>query len=49
MGLIIGGLILLVGIILFIGNVSGLFPSYPYAGFITMSLGSIIIKIAKDN
>lgn len=49
MGAIIGVLILLIGIILLIGNVSGWWPSFPYAGFIVMSLGSLIIKVSSDD
>ena len=34
------GLVLLIGgVVLFIGNLSGIFPTFPYAGFITSSIG----------
>lgn len=49
MGAIIGVVILLFGIILFVGNVSGWWPSFPYAGFITMSIGLFIAKLSNDN
>jgi hypothetical protein len=49
MGKAIGLLFLVVGIILLIGNVSGWWPTFPLAGFITMGLGSLIIKIAGDD
>ncbi|MEO5685695.1 MAG: hypothetical protein ABIQ88_23810 [Chitinophagaceae bacterium] len=49
MATLLGALILLVGIILLIGNISGLWPSFPLAGFLTMSLGSFILKTADNN
>jgi hypothetical protein len=34
------GLVLLIGgVVLFIGNLSGILPTFPYAGFITSSIG----------
>lgn len=48
MGSLIGMLILLLGFILLIGNVSGWWPTFPFAGFITMAIGSLIIKLTKD-
>jgi hypothetical protein len=38
----IGTLVILVGIGLFIGNVTGVFPTFSYAGFITMGVGGLI-------
>ncbi len=49
MGAIIGLIILIVGIILFIGNVSGWWATFPYAGFILMSLGTLIIRGSRDD
>ena len=49
MGAVIGVIILIIGIILLIGNVSGGWPTFPYAGFITMALGSLVIKISNDD
>jgi hypothetical protein len=49
MGTVIGAIILIIGIILLIGNVTGWWPTFPYAGFITMGLGSLIIKISDDD
>lgn len=49
MGTLIGIIILLLGIILLIGNVSGWWQTFPYAGFITMAIGSLIIKFTKDD
>jgi hypothetical protein len=49
MGAVIGIIILLIGIIFLIGNVSGWWLSFPYAGFIIMSLGLLIIKVSRDD
>ena len=49
MGPLIGIIITIIGIILLIGNVSGWWPTFPYAGFITMALGVLVIKITKDD
>lgn len=48
MGSLIGILIFLLVFILLIGNVSGWWPTFPFAGFITMGIGSLIIKLTKD-
>ena len=48
MATIIGAIILFIGIILLIGNVSGWWPTFPYAGFITMGLGGLVMKISED-
>jgi hypothetical protein len=34
-----GGLLLMGGFFLFLGNRSGAFPTFPFAGFITMAIG----------
>jgi hypothetical protein len=39
---LLGGLIFVVGIGLFIGNVTGIFPTFPFAGFIVMGIGGAI-------
>jgi hypothetical protein len=49
MGAVIGILFLIIGIILLIGNVSGWWPTFPYAGFITMSLGILIIRVSNND
>jgi uncharacterized membrane protein YkgB len=41
---VIGILVILVGIVLLIGNLTGLFPTFPYAGFIVMFVGGLIAK-----
>jgi hypothetical protein len=38
----VGGLIFVVGCGLFAGNVTGMFISFPYAGYITMFIGGAI-------
>ena len=47
MGAITGIIILLIGVILFIGNVTGWWHSFPYA-VIIMSVGIFIIKVSND-
>ena len=49
MGQVIGIILLFVGIILFIGNVSGWWPTFSYAGFITMAFGTLVIRNANDD
>ena len=39
----LGFLLIIVGILLVIGNLSGLFPTFPLAGFITMSIGFFLV------
>ena len=38
----VGGLIFVVGVGLFAGNITGMFISFPYAGYITMFIGGAI-------
>jgi hypothetical protein len=49
MGSAIGVILVILGIILLIGNLTGWWLSFPYAGFITMSLGGLIMKISDDD
>jgi hypothetical protein len=42
--LMFGGLLLVVGIGLLIGNVTGIFPTFPFAGFIVMGIGGAIFR-----
>lgn len=47
MGLqIIGGIIFVVGVGLFVGNISGFFRTFPGAGYLTMALGGFLWKIS---
>jgi len=39
----LGFLLIIIGILLVIGNLSGLFPTFPFAGFITMSIGWLFV------
>ncbi len=39
-----GSIIFLFGLFLFFGNVCGFFKTFPFAGFITMGVGSALIK-----
>ncbi|MGZ3417364.1 MAG: hypothetical protein ACXVEF_22650 [Polyangiales bacterium] len=43
----VGGLIFVIGVGLYIGNVTGKFYSFPYAGYITMGIGAAIIAFGK--
>jgi hypothetical protein len=45
---IIGMLLLIVGIFLFFGNITGCASTFPLAGFITMSIGSLMLKAGKE-
>jgi hypothetical protein len=42
-----GTLILLLGVGLLIGNITGLFPTFPFAGFIVMTVGGVIAGAAR--
>lgn len=48
-GVGIGVIILLIGMILLVGNITGWWPTFSYAGFFTMLFGGMITKFAKDN
>ena len=41
--------ILFIGIKLFVGNVAGWWPTFPLAGYVTMGLGTLIIKVSDDD
>ena len=45
----IGFIIFLVGFVLFIGNTTGCMTTFSYAGFITMALGGIVVKVSNDD
>lgn len=42
----VGTLIILLGVGLLIGNVTGVFPTFPFAGFIVMTIGGVIAGAA---
>jgi hypothetical protein len=42
---IISVMVSIVGVILVIGNLTGLFPTFPFAGFILMLIGGLIAKL----
>jgi hypothetical protein len=42
-----GALIFLLGVGLFIGNITGLFPTLPFAGFIVMMVGSLLFRAGR--
>ncbi|MCC5662609.1 hypothetical protein LC653_01335 [Nostoc sp. CHAB 5784] len=39
-----GSIIFLFGLFLFFGNIFGFFKTFPFAGFITMGVGSALMK-----
>lgn len=41
----IGLVIFVLGILLLLGNVTGLFPTFPFAGFITMAIGGWVSRL----
>lgn len=44
-----GGILLVVGLVLFIGNRSGLFPTFPFSGGLTMFVGAIALLMGWFN
>ena len=44
---LLGGLIFVVGIGLCIGNMTGIFPTFPFAGFIVMGIGGAIFRAGQ--
>jgi hypothetical protein len=48
-GSLLGAIIFLFGLILFFGNVSGCMATFPFAGFIVMTMGSLIAKLSRDD
>jgi hypothetical protein len=46
-GLLTGGAVFAVGVLLAIGNNTGLFPTFSYAGTILMGLGSLMLVGAR--
>jgi hypothetical protein len=45
---VIGVIVLVAGIALFIGNVSGAFPTFPGLGWITIAIGGVIMRSGGD-
>jgi hypothetical protein len=41
---ILGGIVLVLGIGLFIGNVSGAYRTFPGAGWITIAIGGVMLR-----
>jgi hypothetical protein len=44
----LGGIVLVAGIALFIGNVSGAFRTFPGAGWLTIALGGIMLRAGNS-
>lgn len=45
-GIVLGLLLFVGGGVLWVGNKSGAFPTFPYAGFLVSGLGSLILGLA---
>lgn len=43
----VGALIVVVGVALWLGNMTGKFPTFPYAGYITIGIGGAIFAFGK--
>ncbi len=43
----VGGLILAIGALLFWGNVSGNFVTFPYAGYVTLGIGGAVFGLGR--
>jgi hypothetical protein len=39
---VIGGIIIVIGVCLWIGNMTGIFPTFPFAGILTIIIGGAI-------
>ena len=44
---LLGAVITIAGVALWLGNVTGAFITFPYAGYITLTIGSLIYEISK--
>ena len=45
----LGLLVLIVGIGIFIGNVSGAFPTFPGLGWITIAVGGVMMRAGSND
>ena len=45
---LLGAVIFVIGIGLFIGNKTGVFPTLPFAGLIVMTIGTAIWRAGQD-
>jgi hypothetical protein len=46
---VLGAVVLIVGIGLFVGNISGMFPTFPGAGWLTIAVGGIMYRAGKQS
>jgi hypothetical protein len=44
---VIGGVIAVVGACLLVGNTTGIFPTFPFAGFIVMGIGGALLSAGR--
>ena len=45
---VVGGIIIAIGAGLWIGNVSHQFYTFPFAGYITMAIGGVVMKAGAN-
>ena len=48
-GIVLGLLLIVGGIALVVGNQSGAFPTFPFAGFLVSGLGSVILALTLQS
>ncbi|HEX8493661.1 MAG TPA: DnaJ C-terminal domain-containing protein [Pyrinomonadaceae bacterium] len=46
---IVGGCIIALGVILLLGNITGIMPTFPFAGFLAMIVGGLISRLGKTS
>lgn len=44
---IVGAIVLLLGLFLFIGNVTSIFPTFPLAGYLTVVIGGAMCRVGR--
>ena len=46
---IFGGCIIALGVILILGNITGIMPTFPFAGFLVTVVGSLVSRLGKTS
>lgn len=46
---IAGGCIIALGVILMLGNITGILPTFPFAGFIVTAVGALVSGLGKNS
>jgi hypothetical protein len=44
---IVGGCIIVLGVILLLGNITGIMPTFPFAGFLATIVGALVSRLGK--